>query len=192
MITGIIMAAGNSSRFGKNKLLLEEDGEFLIERVLKVAKASKLDRIILIYKDKRVGKIGRDYGIDIVYNPRSFLGQSESLKSGVRYGNRESDYMFFVGDQPFLTVETVDKLIDAYFDNKDKIIVPSYQGKNGMPTIFPSKYRKELLSIDGDVGGKNLIKKYGNRVFKVFIEDEIEKIDIDCRDDMERYFKCIK
>lgn len=185
MITGIIMASGFSNRMGENKLLIELDGVRLIDRVISEAKKSDLDKLILIYREDEIKKIGDFFKIETIYNKNANLGQSESMKLGIRNTDSGSSYMFLVGDQPFLTKDIINNLIDSHKLNKNKIVVPHYNGKRGMPTIFPSIFREELLKIDGDIGGRDIIIENRDKIVKL-VFDKKYGLDIDTKEDLLR------
>lgn len=184
MISGIILASGFSRRMKKDKLLLEIEGVPLVERVIRACVKSNLDEIVLIYRKKEVGDIGKKYHIKTVFNERAHLGQSEGLKLGVEKSAVPSAYMFFVGDQPFISSELINMLIAEYIRTKSEILVPFYKGNRGMPTIISSIYKDELLNITGDRGARDLVNKYIHKVRKIYIEDERLGMDIDTPEDM--------
>lgn len=153
------MASGFSRRMEQEKLLLQLDGVPLVERVIQRAKASNLQEIILVYRSEAVGAIGYQYNLKTIHNPDAHLGQSMSLKLGVKAANPKTQgYMFFVGDQPFLKVDFINELIEAYYQKKHAIILPRYKGQQGNPTIFSSSLKDELLSLEGDEGGRKIIR----------------------------------
>lgn len=184
MITGIILASGFSRRMGKDKLLLEIDGEKIIEKVVRVCSESNLENIILIYRTIEVKIIGDKYGIKTVYNQNADLGQSEGMKVGINESGNVESYMFFVGDQPFLTSELINKLIKEYIWAKSSILVPYYNGSRGMPMIISYIYKEELLSVVGDKGGRDIVDKHILEAKKVHIEEGKQGIDIDTPEDL--------
>lgn len=187
MITGIILGAGLSRRMGKDKLLLEVDGEKIIEKVVKACVASNLDHIILIYRNKEVMEIGRKYNIKTILNEKPELGQSESLKLGVRQAECSNAYMFLVGDQPFLNSDLINRLIKEYKENKEPILVPYYSKQRGMPMIISNVFKETLLGITGDKGARDIIRDNTSKVKRVYIEDGILGVDIDTPEDYKRY-----
>ena len=171
----------------KDKLLLEVGGIPVIERVIRTAKSSLLDDLILIYQNERVREIGEKYQVKAVYNDSAHEGQSAAIKLGIRESRPDTDaYMFLLGDQPFLDPATINTLIDFHARDPQAIIVPVYNGKRGNPVIFPSLFRNDLLAIEGDTGGRAVIEKMRERVKLVAIENSIANIDIDTQEDYER------
>ena len=187
MITGIILASGFSERMARDKLLLEVGGLPVIERILRAAKSSLLDDVILVYQNARVRSLGEKYQVRTVYNDSAHEGQSAAVKLGVRESRPDTDaFMFLVGDQPFLDSDTINTLIDQFEKNPQQIIVPVYNGKRGNPVIFPVLFRDDLLALEGDRGGRVLIEKMGDRVKLVAIEDGNAGIDFDTEEEYER------
>ncbi|WP_353094529.1 nucleotidyltransferase family protein [Tissierella praeacuta] len=185
MITGIILASGFSRRMKKDKLLIEIDGNKLIERVIKACVGSNLDEIILVYRIDEVKEIGEKYNIKTIYNENAHLGQSEGLKLGVKESIGSKSYMFLVGDQPFITSELINRLIKEYNNSDLPILVPYYNGHRGMPMIISSIFKEELLRITGDKGGRDIVKSNIPKVKKVYIEEERQGMDIDSLEDLE-------
>lgn len=186
MITGIIYASGFSKRMGKDKLLLEVEGEKIIERVIKASINSNLDEIILVYRKEAVKKVGEKYGLKTIYNEKASKGQSESMKLGIKATEKNHSYMFIVGDQPFLTSDVINKLIFEYNKTKKPILITYYNGNRGMPMIMSNIYKEELLRVIGDKGGRDIVKKYPEKVHKVNIDEEKSGVDIDTVDDLKK------
>ena len=180
MITGIIMASGFSRRMGRNKLLLELNGTTILENVIEACKNSKLDKIIIVYREDNVKEIAIKHGLHAIKNKNSDRGQSESIKLGLMNVDKDtSGLMFIVGDQPFLSSDTIDKLICNFKSEHEKIIVPIYNSKRGNPVIFPYSLKDDFLSLSGDIGGRNIIDKFKNRVKFIDIDDTKSGLDID-------------
>jgi CTP:molybdopterin cytidylyltransferase MocA len=99
------------------------------------------------------------------------------------YRETEEGIMFFVGDQPFLNEVTVRKLNDAYTEGKGSIIVPVYGADRGNPVIFSSKWMKELMMLEGDVGGRVIIRQNSREVWEVPITDTEIGRDIDTKEE---------
>lgn len=187
-MVGIILASGLSKRFGNNKLLEFINGKPMVYYVLKAAKESSLEKIVLIYKDNDVKDIAKQFPIHCILNKKYTLGQSEGIKIGVKAYCSEDSFMFIMADQPFLTSKTINKLIEK-FKKKDKIIVPKYKDRNGSPVIFPKRFIKDLLNLHGDVGGKEIIKKNPLEVEFCHLNNEKELLDIDNKETLKNLFK---
>ena len=171
----------------EEKLLLEVNGIPMLARVIKAAQSSRIDALILIYQRDEIKEIANKYGVKAIYNQYADEGQSAAIKLGVQSSHTDSDgFIFFVGDQPYLNPSTINTLIDVFQREKGAIIVPLYNGRRGNPVIFPSTLKEDLLTLEGDCGGRKIIERMGNRVKLVAIESGIEGTDIDSEEDYEK------
>lgn len=178
------MASGFSKRMGKDKLLLDINGETLIERVIKAVKESNIEEVIMTYREDKIKNIGDKYNLNTVYNCNAEEGQSSSIKAGIKAAKLNADgYMFFVADQPFLSSEVINKIINKFSMDTSMIVVPLYKDKKGNPVIFSSRFKKELLRLEGDIGGKKIIKSNLNRVEYINIDNFSAGQDIDTWDE---------
>lgn len=209
MIHIIYMAAGNSRRFGSNKLLYELDGKpmyrHLLERLIEIKdrynKFKSDSPVIDITVVTRYREI-LDYCSSIpdchaVLSPDSEKGISYTIKAGImavqeqkkteknsgslhNTAETEDYYMFAVADQPYLKSQSVIKLIDKVLENKGNIrLTFSLRCGDavGNPCVFHSSLISQLLSLEGDKGGRSVAKKYD--CVYVDIADELELMDID-------------
>jgi molybdenum cofactor cytidylyltransferase len=187
VITGIIMASGFSRRMNKEKLVLKVEDIPVIERVISAANSSELDELLLIYQKDQVREIADKYAIKAVYNEYADKGQSAAVKLGVKSSHPDTEgFMFLVGDQPYLDAQTINKLLSAFREEKDSIVVPVYRGKRGNPVIFPSHLKKDLLTLEGDSGGRIIIDKMMDSVKLVTIENDVVGTDIDTYEEYEK------
>ena len=198
MIHIIYMAAGNSRRFGSNKLFYELDGKsmyrHLLERLIEIKdrynKLKSDSPVIDITVVTRYREI-LDYCACIpdchaVLSPDSEKGISYTIKAGImavqeqKKTGMQDYYMFAVADQPYLKSQSMIKLIDKVLENKgDKQLAFSLRCGDavGNPCVFHSSLISQLLSLEGDKGGRSVAKKYD--CVYVDIADELELMDID-------------
>ena len=198
MIHIIYMAAGNSRRFGSNKLLYELDGKPMYRHLLdhlveikdrynKLKSDSPVIDITVVTRYREI----LDYCSSIpdchaVLSPDSEKGISYTIKAGImavqeqKKTGMQDYYMFAVADQPYLKNQSVIKLIDKVLENKEnKRLVFSLRCGDtvGNPCVFHSSLISQLLSLEGDKGGRSVAKKYD--CVYVDIADERELMDID-------------
>lgn len=198
MIHIIYMAAGNSRRFGSNKLFYELDGKpmyrHLLERLIEIKdrynKLKSDSPAIDITVVTRYREI-LDYCSSIpdchaVLSLDSEKGISHTIKAGImavqeqKKTSMQDYYMFAVADQPYLKSQSVIKLIDKVLENKGnkRLVFSLHCGDAvGNPCVFHSSLIPQLLSLEGDKGGRSVAKKYD--CVYVDIADERELMDID-------------
>lgn len=185
MVTGIVLAAGFSKRFGSDKLLLDFHGQPMIEKIIREALASKLDRVLVIFRSSEIERIAEDLKVEAFYNNKAHLGQAESVKLGVAKSEASSAYMFIMGDQPLLDVQLINSLIDKYHMDPGLIVVPCYGARRGNPVIFPPVLREELLKLEGDAGGRQIMGQFSELLSLYQVEDERLGRDLDLKDDLD-------
>ena len=182
-IAFIMLAAGNSRRFGSNKLLYEIDGkpmyQHILEKLMTVANTPKSITVVTQYEE--IEQEARTLGTKVYINPHPDEGISSSLKIGLK-ANKDADAcLFTVSDQPWLTTATIHQLIDLFKTSQKGIACVSCQGKLGNPCIFTKKYYEELLSITGDRGGKSVIAAHREETAVLRVCNVKELMDIDIK-----------
>ena len=187
---GVILAAGVSSRLGRPKQLLKLKNKYLIEWVLAAALKSRLQTVILVLGHEHqkilraLGDLRDNSRLEVVINDRYLEGQSGSLIAGLsRVRNTFSSVMFLLGDQPILTSEIIDRLLDAFWKSEKDICVPVCQGNTGNPTIFGREMYDRLLAIKGDIGARDIIRANPARIVHVEVDDPLCFFDIDSEND---------
>lgn len=180
-LCAILLAAGNSSRFGSNKLLYPINNQPMYQHTVNLIKKLQPEQIIIVTKyPEIIQKI--DPNISLVINHATHLGQSHSMHLGLQTSlDKKSPidgYLFTVCDQPYLSFNSLKKLYTTW-QKKDGICTLSYQGKRGNPVIFSHQYLHELLTIKGDQGGRAIIKHHLDDLTLVEVNSAYELIDID-------------
>ena len=177
-VDGIILAAGYSRRMGRDKLLLPFGEDLVVERVVKTALKSRLSKVILVYRNSKVAEIGEKYNVETIRNPRARLGQSESVKRGLKKATGDG-YLFIAGDQPLLSCSLVNGLTHAFATSGKGIIIPTLDGEVHMPILFSSKYREDLQRVHGEKGGFEIISGNKEDIHWYHVEDQMDVCDID-------------
>lgn len=182
-LCAIILAAGNSTRFGQNKLLYPVNGRPMYEYTLNLIGKLSPDLSIIVTKYPQIiTKIDRN--TLVVENNQTYLGQSYSMKKGILAALQQkkfAGYLFTVCDQPYLKIKSLQKLYDTW-QEKGGICALSYNKKRGNPVIFSAEYIPELLQVSGDRGGREVIKNHPDKLTLVETADFAELIDIDTLD----------
>lgn len=187
VITGIILAAGTSSRMGRNKLLLEYKGHTVIEETIIQLDNSKVDNILVItgHDNKGIEKLVYRYEgnrIRVVYNDNYRSGRAESIKCAVRSLDPQTDAaLFMVGDKPGVTAELIDRSIDRFRESKPSILYVKTPAGRGHPIIFARSMFDKLLVLKGDTIGDDLIARNMHEV--VELPDSEIQVDIDMESD---------
>lgn len=181
-VAGVILAAGQASRMGDNKLLLSVRGKPVVRNVVDAACASKLDPIITV-----LGKASEDVRpevtcerVTVIENPQYYLGYAESLKKGLEAVPAScAGAMFLLGDQPLLRPSTIDALIAAFLEDPRRWVAPEYEGKRGNPVIVPRTWFGKIQSLHGDTGPREFINDPQAKLHLVRVDDQGVVLDVD-------------
>ena len=177
-IAVILEAAGNSTRFGSNKLLhIMDDGRPMIASIFDAVRPLDVYKKILVTQYDDIAEMAA--GFDVVMNDRPDLGISRSMQLGLAAAGDADAYMFCVCDQPGLSTSTIKKLIEAYKKGTAGIVSLAWQGKMCNPKIFSSRYMEELMRLSGDTGGRQIIAAHKDDLLLIEAESEDEVKDID-------------
>jgi molybdenum cofactor cytidylyltransferase len=189
MISAILLGAGESKRMGVDKLSLPWGRETVLEHCLETLLKSKVREIIVVLgpKDKRLKSLARSRKVKAVVNPFFRKGMSTSIRRGLQsIPPNHQGILIALGDQPYLKTKTINALIRAFNQRKEGIILPSFRGKMGHPVIFHQKYKKELLILKGDAGGRSIVERHPEDVRRVPVKSAGVVKDIDTWQDYRR------
>lgn len=183
----IILAAGNSSRLGKPKQLLQYNGYTLLRNTIIQAKLVPDSAVIVVtgaYK-KNIDEELAYTAAKIVYNPEWETGMASSIAIGLQqlrlHNPQIKTCIVTVCDQPFLTAQVFKDLVDQYKISGKGIIASAYADTLGTPVLFGSNYFEELENLSGHEGARKLIQLYIDDV--AFVAFERGAIDIDTIED---------
>ena len=190
----IYLAAGNSRRFQDNKLLYNYQGQPLyrygFNQLLKLLSNDNYTLDVVTQYPEIIFDIKQfNYPrLYVIKSPKSHLGIAYSIQAGIKKYNQEKDayFLFLVADQPYIKASTIQRLIDETLLQKAILSTLAYQEKVGNPTLFHCQFYNELMSLKNDEGGRKIINRYQNACLKVKVEDVLELLDIDTKEDIEK------
>ena len=155
-MTGLILAAGASSRLGEAKQLLVYQGQSLLERSIRLAFSVCKEVLVCLGAEveqttKIIHKLQKEFpSLSYVQVERWEKGMGESLAVGLRAIDQNKDALVLLCDLPFLTNAHMKNIISLA--NPNKAIVASFQGVNSPPVFIPSNLRPLFRSWSGDQG----------------------------------------
>jgi molybdenum cofactor cytidylyltransferase len=182
-IAAIILAAGQSTRMGSNKLVSDIQGAPLVRRVADAALASAAQPTIVVTGryDAEVREALHGLPVTILKNQDYTIGLSSSLICGIKAVPEDCDgVIVLLGDMPKVSAELIERLIEAFDPGGGRAIcVPTWRGKRGNPVLWARVFFDEIMSLKGDVGAKNLIGQHEEAVCEVEWGDDAPLVDID-------------
>ena len=191
-VSAILLGAGESKRMGVDKLSLPWGKKTVLDHCLETLLKSEVKEVIVVLspRDKMLKGLSQRRKVKAVVNPLFRKGMSTSIRRGLQtiHPNRQG-ILIALGDQPYLKMRTINALIRTFGQGKEGIILPSFQGRMGHPVIFHNKYKKELLNLKGDVGGRSIIEKHPEDVRVVPVKSEGVVKDIDTWQDYVKELK---
>lgn len=161
---GVLLAAGTSSRYGdENKLLVALDGEPLVRRAAATLVESDVDGVTVVvgHEAEAVREALADLDVAVAANPDYAAGQSTSVRRGVRDAReRGADAVLIaLGDMPNVAPASVDLVVEAYERGVADVVAAGYDGRRGNPVLFDTRHFDDLVGVDGDAGGRHLLRE---------------------------------
>jgi len=180
-IAGIILAAGASSRFGEVKQLLDWHGQPFVRAVAKTALEAGLSPVIVVTgaNSEKVEDATKDLNVMRVHNAEWESGQGSSIKTGISSVQNVSigGAIFLLADQPQITTSVLRALVEKHAEGLSPIVAPMVMDQRANPVLFDRVTFKDLMSIEGDVGGRAIFHKH--RVEYLPWHDDRLLLDVD-------------
>ena len=203
-VAGILLAAGESSRFGQPKQLLDWLGEPFVHAIARTALETGLAPVVIVTGSnaERVEEAVRDLPVKIVRNEEWKEGQASSIRAGIfsltqpppspsphgdlRRDNSPQSFgccervgacIFLLADQPQITTSILRALVEKHAEGLPAILAPMVQDQRANPVLFDQMTFKDLAGLKGDVGGRAIFHKH--RVEYLPWHDESLLLDVD-------------
>lgn len=188
----VIIAAGNSSRLGKAKQLIEISGVSLLQKTVSIAEElSKYSVCILGYEAGRLESNLNSSNCKILVNERWLVGMGSSIACGVDFFIDKVDaIMILLCDQYRLTMTDLKPLVEQWQNEPDKIIASQYFEKKhnklieGAPAIFPKQYFGSLTALKEN-GARDILTENQKKVIAVLLENAA--FDLDTENDLKEF-----
>ena len=184
-IVGVLLAAGRSTRFGSDKLLVPlEDGTPIGVAALK-SLVTAVDAVVAVVRpgDTALAAALAAQGARATECPNAAEGMGESLAWGVRGSPTAAAWLIALGDMPWTRPAAIERVVDA-LRRGAPIAAPSWQGRQGHPVGFAARHYAELIALSGDLGARPVIERHG--VLLVDADDSGVVRDVDAPQDLAR------
>ena len=183
MIGGLILAAGESSRMGRDKALLTYRGRTFLDSIIHTLRDAGIERIAVVlgHHAEEIQKATNLEGVEIVLNSEYRRGQTSSLQGGLRAlesPNLEAVVLCLV-DHPAVSATTVRKLTQSFRQSPAPVVIPTYQGQRGHPVLIGRVVFPALLSLAPSEGANTIIRSHGDATQFVEVDDPGILLDVD-------------
>jgi molybdenum cofactor cytidylyltransferase len=190
MVSAVVLGAGRSSRFGEAKQLMKVGERTLLETVVSRFLESRVDELILVlgFEADQILK-DSDFGrARVVVNADYEQGLSSSMRAGIdALDPKAQAVVIALGDQPLLSVKTIDMLLQKYSETGGPIVAPFFQNRRGNPVLFDRSLFAELRKVRGDVGAKAVVDRMEEKIVRVQVDDLGVLLDIDTKQQYLRF-----
>lgn len=173
---------------GRNKLLLQIEGESLIRRAVRAAVTARLDPVIVVlgHEAERARSELRDLSCTPVLNPDFALGTNASLRAGVAaIPAASAAAIVMLADMPFVTAEMLAQLVSRYRQGRPPLVISDYAGVNAPPMLYDRALFGELAVAEGEGCGRQVVRRHRAEA-QVLQWPATALADLDTPDDFER------
>lgn len=194
-IEAIVLAAGQSTRFGSSKMIAPVNGRPMVQHALLAAQIACKGAVHLVVGHDNAAIVNAAAGIGdqsivnrIIVNPAFARGIGTSIAAGVRACRDRADaILILLGDQALIKGDHLLQLINTWSGDDSEIIASAFDDVRGPPILFPKKCFGDLADLDGDDGAKTLME---NQKFKVItVPCKAARFDIDKQEDLQQLDK---
>jgi molybdenum cofactor cytidylyltransferase len=187
-VAGILLAAGASTRMGRNKLLVALDGETLLRRAARRALDAGLDPVLVVvgHEAERARAEIDGLGCRAVPNPDHARGIDTSLSAGIDAVPPEVDAaVVLLADMPWVSSDMIRAVALRHAETGAPLVASRYGEATAPPVLYHRSLFAELRGGEGEGRGRQLVRRYA-RVAAFVPWPESALADLDAPDDLER------
>lgn len=183
----MILAAGASSRLGHPKQLVEFQNKTLLQHIIDSAAPLNFTPSLLILgaNANQIRRATNLNNVTVLDNENWSEGIASSIRLGVsesiKWNESLESILFLLSDQPFVTTELIEELIQKHANKNQRITASRYMENVGVPAIFGKTFFPQLLELTGDVGAKKIIAQNGKHVESIHFKRGF--FDVDTKED---------
>lgn len=177
-ITGLLLAAGASARFGAHKLTASLAGQAM---VLHAARAlSPCDRILVVVRegDDELHALLQVAGLSTVINERARHGMGSSIACGVNASRDSDGWCLLPADMPRVSMDTTRQIVHALRQGAP-LVAPYYQHRRGHPVGFNQGFAASLTALQGEIGARSLVQQHHDKLWRIETDDAGVVVDVD-------------
>lgn len=214
-VATIILAAGSSTRLGKPKQLLHQNGTTLVRRITDIALSLKAGPVVVVLGANQEKVKPELVGLPVIMPVNTEWGEglASSLRAGLTALSNEpvNAFLILLTDQPHVTADLLRQLINVAQETGRGIVASRYAGADGagtpwsgiperavrpaepahlgVPALFAIRYKTEFMAFTGDVGARKLIRQYPDDCAEVPFP--LGAVDLDTPQDVEQWQRTV-
>jgi len=181
-IAGILLAAGQSTRFGSNKLLQtlsDHQTPIAVQAAKNLVDILPGSVAVVRPEDSELKMLLAATGIELVENPHADLGISSSIRCGIEMLQQDcKGWIIALADMPYIPAGIIRQVADA-IQQGAVICAPQFNGQRGHPVGFSRQLKDDLLGLHGDFGAKSVIDKHRDQLVLIDVSSNTILRDID-------------
>lgn len=190
-VAAIVLAAGRARRFGAQKLLAPYGSSTVVRTVVDTMRAVGVDYLVVVGGPGGEAVRASVGGPPVVWveNSEPDRGLSSSVATGVAaLPPNVGAALMVLGDQPTVSMQVVERVVQAWREGGGPVVAPSYRGLRGNPVLFDSVMFGALGALAGEHGARDLIASDPSRVTMVDVSDP-PPMDIDTPSDYDELLR---
>ncbi len=191
MISGIILAAGLSSRMGSRiKANLIFKGKTFLKRSVELFQLSDIADIVVVTgrHDGEIRKINCDLNVRFEENREYEMGQLRSIQVGLNAINALAEAAIVqMVDMPLVNQNTVKRIVDDFYSSGSQIVVPKFQNRRGHPVLFSRQMFSRLFNTPLDIGARKVLWENPEKIFESEVDDKSILVNINTPEEYERW-----
>jgi molybdenum cofactor cytidylyltransferase len=180
-VAGIVLAAGASTRLGRNKLFVELEGESLLRRAVRRVSSAGLDPVVVVLGHEADRARDELAGLSVVpvLNADYMQGVNSSVRAGIEAVSEAAAAVVVLADMPFVTTAMIAALVERYRASTAPLVISDYGGVNAPPMLYDRSLFDELVSMQGEGCGKQVVKRHRDEALAVsWPADALTDLDV--------------
>lgn len=185
MISAIVLAAGRSTRMGRQKMLMPWGETTVLGRVIDTLKSAKIEGMVVVTNSEIAATIAH-FQLPILLNDSGEM--LASIKVGLQNQKPSAEAVLLcLGDQPQVQEGSVRSVCDAFRESKSELVVPSHQMRRGHPWLIARSLWGEILAMEDSQTMRDFLNRHQAEILYVNCDTPTILQDLDTPEDYSKY-----